>query len=83
MRKGGINMKLKYLPSKLDALCTDSKITKRVKIDYNTLTDCQFLRKYSVSKPVYAKRVLKYGDPYMNAPLAKIGKILLKIVKKS
>lgn len=75
-------MKLKYLPSKLDVLCTDSNITKRVKIDYNTLTENQFFKKYSVSKIVYAKRVLKYGDPYMNAPLAKIGKLLIEMTKK-
>lgn len=74
-------MKLKYLPSKLDVLDTDSITTKIVKRDYNVLTDELFTRKYSVSKHLYAKRVLKYGDPYMKAPLARIGKVLLKITR--
>ena len=74
-------MGLNYIPKKLDILNTDSKITKRVKFDYNTLPDAVFLRKYSASKCTYFKRVLKYGDPYMNSPLAKIGKLLLKLKK--
>lgn len=75
-KKGAIYMRIKYLPVKLDILSTDSIITKIVKHDYNTLTDVLFLRKYKCHKSTYAKRVLKYGDPYMNAPLAKIGKWL-------
>lgn len=75
-------MKIKYLPSKIDILKTDSIITKIVKHDYNTLTDVLFLRKYKCHKCTYAKRVIKYGDPYMNAPLAKIGKLLLICRKK-
>lgn len=74
-------MKLKYLPSKLDILNTDCKITRLVKHDYNTLTEELFFKKYSASKCLYAKRVLKYGDPYMKAPLARIGKFLNKIMK--
>ena len=74
-------MRIKYLPVKLDIFSTDSIITKIVKHDYNTLTDALFLRKYQCHKSTYAKRVLKYGDPYMNAPLAKIGKWLLKHAK--
>ena len=74
-------MKIKYLPAKLEILGTDSKITKLVKLDYNTLNELEFFRKYSTSKEVYCKRVLKYGDPYMKAPLAKMGKFLSKIMK--
>lgn len=70
-------MKIKYLPTKLSILNTDSNITKRVKRDYNMLTDVLFFRKYKCHKSTYAKRVLKYGDPYMYDPLAKIGKWLL------
>lgn len=60
-------------------LNTDSQITKKVKQDYNTLNDIEFFNKYSGTKKAYRKRVEKYGDPYMNAPLAKIGKLLMKI----
>lgn len=74
-------MKCKYIPRKLDILNTDSRVTKRVKFDYNTLSDVAFFRKYSGSKRTYFKRVLKYGDPYMNSPLAKIGKLLNKLIK--
>ena len=71
-------MKIKYMPIELMASITDSAVTKRVKLDFNTLTDQEFLRKYAVSKVVYLKRVLKYGDPYMRAPLAKLGKWLTR-----
>ena len=64
------------MPVKLVASVTDSIVTKRVKLDFNRLTDQEFLRKYAVSKAVYLKRVLKYGDPYMKAPLAIFGKWL-------
>lgn len=53
-------------------------ITKRVIDDFNTLSDQSFLNKYCCRKIVYLKRVIKYGDPYMNAPLARIGKFLTK-----
>ena len=61
---------------KTKAMC---EITKRVIDDFNTLTDQAFFNKYSCRKSTYLKRVIKYGDPYMNAPLAKIGKFLTKI----
>lgn len=54
----------------------DSAVTRRVKSDYNRMTDEQFKTKYRVSKNVYGKRAEKYGDPYKNAPLAKLGRIL-------
>lgn len=72
-------MRINHMPIKLVASITDSAVTKRVKLDFNRLTDQEFLRKYAVSKAVYLKRVLKYGDPYMRAPLARIGKWLTKI----
>lgn len=71
-------MKIKHMPIELIASITDSAVTKRVKLDFNTLTDQQFLSKYAVSKMIYLKRVLKYGDPYMRAPLAKLGKWLAR-----
>ena len=58
---------------------TISEVTKKVFADFNTMSGKQFMRKYAVSKNTYLKRVLKYGDPYMNAPLAKIGKFLNRI----
>lgn len=61
---------------------SDSAVTKRVKNDYNNLTDQEFMRKYSTSKETYKKRVDKYGDPYMNAQLAKLGKKLQENQKK-
>lgn len=72
-------MKIKHMPIKLIASITDSAITKRVKLDFNMLTDQEFLNKYAVSKTIYLKRVLKYGDPYMRAPLARLGKLLSKL----
>ena len=60
----------------LDSMCD---ITKRVVNDFNTLDETGFFRKYSCSKNIYYNRVMKYGDPYMHAPLAKLGKFLLKL----
>lgn len=54
----------------------DSSTTRKVKRDYNDLTDKEFSSRYHVSKNTYRKRVNRYGDPYMNSPLAKIGKKL-------
>lgn len=56
-------------------------ITKKVVDDFNLLSDQAFFNKYSCSKLRYFNRVMKYGDPYMNAPLAKIGKILNKLIR--
>lgn len=66
----------KSRPQTLNIGSSDSSVTKKVKADYNSLSDSEFSKKYSVTKEVYAKRVQKYGDPYMNSPLAKIGKKL-------
>lgn len=68
-------MKLK----KLDSMCA---ITKRVIDDFSRLTDTEFLYKYACHKATYLKRVKKYGDPYMNAPLAKLGRFLATHVRR-
>ena len=58
--------KTKKAASKLTPNKTDSQVTKRVKNDYNKMSDADFRRKYSTSKKKYAKRVAKSstGDPY-------------------
>lgn len=56
----------------------DSAVTRKVKRNYNEMTDKEFASRYKVSKKTYMKRVNKYGDPYMNSPLAKMGKDLTK-----
>lgn len=45
---------------------SDSAVTKRIKNDYNKLSDLDFRTKYSVGKKAYAKRVAKSatGDPF-------------------
>ena len=53
-----------------------SAVTRRVMDDYNNLNDQDFFRKYAATKTRYSKRVERYGDPYMNSPLAKLGKKL-------
>lgn len=63
-------------PSKLKIAPTDSGVTKRVKRDYNSMSDREFMGKYAASKKRYSKRVAKYGDPYMKSPLAQRGKKL-------
>lgn len=62
---------------------SDSNVTKKVKKDLANLSDSDFRNKYAVSKKTYMKRVDKYGDPYMNAPLAKLGKALEKEGQKN
>ena len=59
-----------------------SKVTQKVIENFNTMSDKEFFRKYSVSKRRYLKRFIKYGDPYMNAPLAKFGKFLERLQSK-
>ena len=59
---------------KIEADSNDSSVTKKVKQDYNDLSDSEFMTKYQTSKNTYRKRVNKYGDPYMNSPLAKAAK---------
>ena len=74
-KKAGYEGKPKR-PETLKAKSSDSAVTKRVKNDYNNLSDDEFKGKYQTTKDVYAKRVEKYGDPYKNSPMAKIGKKL-------
>lgn len=70
------------IPKRLTVSSTDSAVTRRAKQNYNTMSDAEFKRRFSVSKETYAKRVEKYGDPYMNAPLAKLGKRLNKLRRR-
>ena len=50
--------------TKMTASKSDSAVTKRVKNDWNTMTNEEFMAKYHVTRDVYKKRVDKYGDPY-------------------
>lgn len=63
-------------PKKLTAKEGVSKTTQNAIKEYNSLSDEEFKKKYQVDKNTYAKRVEKYGDPYMNSPMAKAGKKL-------
>lgn len=67
---------VRRIPEQLGYNKKDSSVTKRVKKDYNTMSDKEFMKKYQTTKKTYAKRVAKYGDPYTNSPLAKMGKKL-------
>lgn len=59
-------MATKSYPEKLKLNKSDTKITRRVKKDYNDLDGDAFKAKYHTSKKIYAKRVAKSptGDPY-------------------
>lgn len=57
-------------------------ITKKVIQNFNLMDENQFMRSYQCSKLRYYKRVMKYGDPYMNAPLAKLAKFFSKNKRK-
>lgn len=70
--------KRKVIPKTLASNKSDSKVTRKVKQDYNTMTDEEFLKKYKGSKAKYAKRVEKYGDPYKKSQKSKIGRALNK-----
>lgn len=72
----GMKWGVRRTPEQLGYNKSDSSVTKRVKRDYNEMSNEQFAAKYKVSKSKYAKRVEKYGDPYMNAPMARIAKKL-------
>ena len=54
----------------------DSSVTKQVKRDLANLTEDQWVAKYYNHKAHYMRSVDKYGDPYMNGTLPKIGKKL-------
>lgn len=68
---------------KYRAKSSDSNVTKKVKNDLSKMTDGEFKKKYKVSNTKYMKRVNKYGDPYMNSPLAKMGKKIEAEAKKN
>ena len=72
----GMKWGVRRTPAQLGYNSNDSAVTKRVKKDYNTMSDREFMNKYQTTKRRYAKRVVKYGDPYMKSPLAKTGKAL-------
>ena len=56
-----------------------SEVTKKAIKDLSKLTDQQFMNRYSITKSRYTKRLIKYGDPYMKSPLAKLGKFLKRL----
>ena len=56
-----------------------SSVTRRVIDDFNRMNDQEFVRKYFCHKLIYAKRVVKYGDPFLRSPLAKVGRFLIGI----
>ena len=68
-------------PSRLSPSGKVSSTTKKVMDNYNKMNDKEFMSKYKTTKNTYAKRVKKYGDPYMNSPLAKVGKAMNKQAK--
>ncbi len=64
---------------KLEKTSSMRTITKKTIDDFNSMNnDKEFLYKYACKKITYFNRVKKYGDPYMNAPLAKLAKFLKK-----
>ena len=67
-------------PKKLIADASDSKVTKNVKNLYNIHTEKEVMNMFYCTKRTYEKRVSNNGDSYMKAPLAKIGKLLKKIM---
>ena len=78
----GMPWGIRRTPVQLGYSTTDSAVTRRVKENYNTMNDTQFMNKYHCSKATYAKRVAKYGDPYKNSPYAKLGRRLNEQQKK-
>lgn len=78
----GMKWGVRRTPEQLGHRPSDSKVTRKVKDDYNKMDDLVFKQKYKVSKSRYAKRVKKYGDPYKNSPMAKLGKKLDQINKE-
>lgn len=65
---------------KLTKTANMSDVTKKAIDDFNSMNAKEFLYKYYCTKEKYFKRVMKYGDPYMKAPLAKLGKFLSKFM---
>lgn len=77
--KNNVFCRVKNKPAFLEYQKGICDVTRKVIDAYNTLSEQEFLNRYACSKSVYAKRVARYGDPYMKAPLARLGKFLAKI----
>ena len=62
----GMKWGVRRTPAQLGYNDSDTKVTKGVKKDYNTLSKKEFRQKYKTSKRTYAKRVEKSatGDPF-------------------
>lgn len=59
-----LNMSVEKKHKTIEIKSSDSKVTKKVKQDFNDMTDRNFQKKYQTSKDDYAKKVKKEGDPY-------------------
>ena len=53
-----------------------SLVTQLAVNDWNRMTNTIFFNTYGCTKYTYKRRVEEYGDPYMNSPLAILGKQL-------
>lgn len=62
----GMKWGVRRTPEQLGYNDSDSKVTKGVKKDYNSMSNKEFRQKYQTSKRTYAKRVEKSttGDPF-------------------
>lgn len=58
----------------------DSSVTRKVKSDYNKMSNREFKAKYQVSKNTYRHRVNRKGDPYANR--SALNKAVLKTSQK-
>lgn len=45
-------------------ISSDKPLTRKMKTDYNNLSDDDFKKRYGIKKSTYLNRVNKYGDPY-------------------
>lgn len=46
---------------------------------FNIMSALEFFKNFGCTKQTYWRRVKQYGDPYMNSPLAKFGKMLQRV----
>lgn len=79
----GMKWGVRHDPERLNPNRGDSSVTRRVKADYNNMSNDQFRAKYQTSKHTYAKRVAKYGDPYMHRKNSTSYKVLNKMFGKN
>lgn len=61
-------------PKTLNENYAETVVTQKVISDYNELSCQGFFDKYAVTKKTYSRRVMEYGDPYINSPLAKLAR---------